>query len=89
MCGSWPSLTSVSFGQIDGFFLADLMNTLRLFPIRRLRFSINDLGTYFRGFGPELVSNILTYLPGLEELVLDHYGNTVFSPLPGTMVSSS
>ena len=47
---------------------------------------MNESGKWYRGFGPELVANLFTYLPDLEELIFDQTGAQTFCPLPGTLV---
>ena len=68
------------------FIFPEFMTALRSFPVRRFHLTVGEFGVYHDGFTPELVGNIFSYLPDIEELVLDHYCNTKFAPLPGTLV---
>jgi hypothetical protein len=63
------------------------MDTLRLFPIRRIRLMLVDrYGDWWDGFNPQLIMNICTYLPDLEEIIVDETRLPPRHPLPGTLV---
>lgn len=77
-------LNSVSFSPFEDPF--SLMDALRWFHLRRLRLVVTYNGMYYSGFGPDLIERVFEYLPGLEEIILDHGPGMVMASLPGTMV---
>lgn len=85
----WSSLTSLSLdAQITRIeVLRELVVILSRSPLRRFRLVVNAFNGYnVPDFGPELVGGIVRSLMNLEELILDQFHTSVYSPLPGSLV---
>lgn len=85
----WSNLTSFSLdAQITQLeILRELVGLLARCPLRRFRLVVNAFNGYnVPNFGPELVGRIVRSQRNLEELILDQFRTSVYTPLPGSLV---
>ncbi|THH18077.1 hypothetical protein EUX98_g9016 [Antrodiella citrinella] len=85
--GAWRNLTSFSLdNRVDREQLQRIVRLLHgTCQLQRFRLVVNAYNNYYiQGFGPVFVREMLQFLPHLEELILDQYNTTTFTPLPGT-----